>query len=156
MLLSPNAEYVSFRQSKRDSSMSPCRVSTPLFQCTPPKSGSSSFAFDTPMLSPSPLRRQTLHTPRPGDPDDVFQSPLRAYSLYPQCSPTGPPDSSLAIDDEDDIFLGPSPSSSHSIPPSPPAFLRTPLRTPVKQQSEDAARNANRLRSVQRPPGVER
>ena len=62
-------------------------------------------------------------SPPPGDPDDVFQSPLPAYSLYPQCSPTGPLDSSMVIDDEDDLFLDPSPSSSHFIPPSSPAFL---------------------------------
>ena len=137
MLLSPNSDYVSFRQSKRDSSMSPCRASSPLFHRTPPNSKSSLLAYDTPMLSPSPLRRQALPTPGPVDPDDVFQSPLRAYNLFVQRSPQLPPDSSMVIDDEDDLFLGPSPSSSsHYIPPSSPA-LRTPLRTPVKDSSQD-------------------
>ncbi|TFK83778.1 hypothetical protein K466DRAFT_497790 [Polyporus arcularius HHB13444] len=134
MLLSPNSDYVSFRQSKRDSSMSPCRASSPLFHRTPPTAKSSLLTYDTPMLSPSPLRRQALPTPGPGDPDDVFQSPLRAYSLFVQRSPQLPPDSSMAIDDEDDLFLGPSPSSpSHFIPPSSPA-----LRTPVKDFSIDS------------------
>ncbi|KAI0743749.1 hypothetical protein C8Q80DRAFT_1220637 [Daedaleopsis nitida] len=135
MLLSPSSDYASFRQSKRDSSMSPCRASTPLFHRTPPNSSNSSLAYDTPMLSPSPYRRQA----RPGsgqvDQDDVFQSPLRAYSLY---SPYQPPDSSMVVDDdEDDIFLGPSPSSSRFIPSSSPV-LRTPLRTPVKDPSRDS------------------
>ncbi|KAI0718962.1 hypothetical protein C8T65DRAFT_69408 [Cerioporus squamosus] len=138
MLVSPNSDYVSFRQSKRDSSMSPCRASSPLFHRTPPNSKASLLAYDTPMLSPSPLRRQALPTPGPVDPDDVFQSPLRAYSLFVQRSPNPPPDSSMAIDDEDDLFLGPSPSSSSQfIPPSSPA-LRTPLRTPVKDPSKDS------------------
>ncbi|RPD63961.1 hypothetical protein L227DRAFT_561394 [Lentinus tigrinus ALCF2SS1-6] len=138
MLLSPNSDYVSFRQSKRDSSMSPCRASSPLFHRTPPNSKSSLLAYDTPMLSPSPLRRQALPTPGPVDQDDVFQSPLRAYSLFVQRSPQQPPDSSMTVDDEDDLFLGPSPSSSSQfIPPSSPA-LRTPLRTPVKDLSKDS------------------
>lgn len=90
------------------------------------------------MHSPSPLRRQALPTSRLLDEDDVFQSPLRAYSLFPQRSSPGPPDSSMALDeDDDDIFLGPSPSSSTFIPPSSPAPLRTPLRTPVKDLSRD-------------------
>nr|VWO98310.1 Map kinase [Ganoderma boninense] len=137
MLLSPNADFIPFAQSKRDSSLSPCRASTPLFHRTPPNSASSSLAFNSPMHSPSPLRRQALPPTRLLDEDDVFQSPLRAYSLFPQRSPPGPPDSSMLLDD-DDIFLGPSPSSSSFIPPSSPAPLRTPLRTPVKDLSRDA------------------
>ncbi|KAI0711487.1 hypothetical protein C8Q76DRAFT_858336 [Earliella scabrosa] len=87
------------------------------------------------MLSPSPLRRQALPIPGPVDQDDGFQSPLRAYSLY---SPQPPPDSSITIHDDDDLFLRPSPfSSSHFIPPSSPA-LRTPLRTPIKDPARDA------------------
>lgn len=136
MLLSPNADLAPFAQSKRDSSLSPCRASTPLFHRTPPKSASSSLAFTSPMHSPSPLRRQALPTTRLLDEDDVFQSPLRVYSLFPRRSPPGPPDSSVALDEDDDIFLGPSPSSNF-IPPSSPAPLRTPLRTPVKDPSRD-------------------
>ncbi|KAJ8481685.1 hypothetical protein ONZ51_g5847 [Trametes cubensis] len=135
MLLSPNSEYVSFRPSKRDSSMSPsCRSSTPLFHSTPPRQTISSLSYDAPMLTPSPLRRQALPIPAPADPDDVFQSPLRAYSTYAH-RPRLDQDSSMAVDDDDDddIFLGPSSSSSsHIIPPSSPVLLRTPLRTPIK------------------------
>lgn len=62
----------------------------------------------------------------------MFQSPLRAYSAYSHRSSLDP-DSSMAVDDEDDLFLGPSSSSSsHIVPPSSPAPLRTPLRTPIK------------------------
>ncbi len=43
----------------------------------------------------------------------------------------------MAVDDEDDLFLGPSSSSSsHIVPPSSPAPLRTPLRTPVKDSPQ--------------------
>ncbi|KAI0674950.1 hypothetical protein C8Q78DRAFT_1182958 [Trametes maxima] len=135
MLLSPTPEYVSFRPSKRDSSMSPsCRASTPLFQSTPPRQApsSTSFSLDSPMLTPSPLRRQPMPVPGPVDPDDVFQSPLRAYSAYPHRSSLNI-DSSMAVDEDDDLFLGPSSSSSSRIiPPSSPIPLRTPLRTPIK------------------------
>ncbi|KAH9892904.1 hypothetical protein C8Q73DRAFT_649457 [Cubamyces lactineus] len=83
------------------------------------------------MLTPSPLRRQALPIPAPADPDDIFQSPLRAYSTYAH-RPRLDQDSSMAVDD-DDLFLGPSSSSSsHIIPPSSPVLLRTPLRTPIK------------------------
>ena len=87
----------------------------------------------------SPRKRQALPTPGPVDPDDVFQSPLRAYGLHSQRTPSGPPDSSMLVDDEDDIFLGgPSPSSSAHFATSSPAFLRTPLRTPVKSSFRDS------------------
>ncbi|KAH9855156.1 hypothetical protein C2E23DRAFT_814673 [Lenzites betulinus] len=135
MLLSPNPEYVAFRPSKRDSSMSPsCRSSTPLYHSTPQRQrpASSAFAFDSPMLTPSPLRRQSRPVPAPVEQDDVFQSPPHAYSPFSHRSSLMH-DSSMAIDDEDDLFLGPSScSSSHIIPPSSPAPLRTPLRTPIK------------------------
>ncbi|EIW62905.1 uncharacterized protein TRAVEDRAFT_141457 [Trametes versicolor FP-101664 SS1] len=138
MLLSPNPEYVSFRPSKRDSSMSPsCRSSTSLLHSTPPRRpNSSSFAFDSPMLTPSPLRRQALPIPAPVEQDDIFQSPLRAYSAYSHRSSCAH-DSSMVVDDEDDLFLGPSSSSSsHIVPPSSPAPLRTPLRTPIKDSPQ--------------------
>ncbi|KAI0633439.1 hypothetical protein C8Q77DRAFT_1058135 [Trametes polyzona] len=146
MLLSPspNPERVAFRPSKRDSSMSPsCRSSTPLFHSTPPRQPvSAAFAFDSPMLTPSPLRRQALPIPAPIEQDDVFQSPLRAYSAYSHRASLDN-DSSMAVDDEDDLFLGPSSSSSsHIVPPSSPLPLRTPLRTPIKaslQSSPDRA-----------------
>ncbi|KAI0829716.1 hypothetical protein BC628DRAFT_1487315 [Trametes gibbosa] len=136
MLLSPNPEYVAFRPSKRDSSMSPsCRASTPLFHSTPQRQrpASSAFTFDTPMLTPSPLRRKPFPVPQPIEQDDVFQSPVRAYSPYPHRS-SFYHDPSMPVDDEDDLFLAPSSSSSSSriIPPSSPAPLRTPLRTPIK------------------------
>ncbi|KAI0356125.1 hypothetical protein OH77DRAFT_1401291 [Trametes cingulata] len=133
MLLSPNSDYVSFRPSKRDSSMSPsCRSSTPLFHSTPPRQAPSSLAFDSPMLTPSPLRRNALPIPPPVEQDDIFQSPLRAYSAYSHRSSLDH-DPSMAVDDEDDLFGAPSSSSSsHLIPPSSPVPLRTPLRTPIK------------------------
>ncbi|KAI0371183.1 hypothetical protein BV20DRAFT_1051922 [Pilatotrama ljubarskyi] len=143
MLLSPTSDYVSFRPSKRDSSMSPsCRSSTPLFHSTPPRHAPSPLTFDTPMLTPSPLRRHAVPIPPPIEQDDVFQSPLRAYSAYSHRSSLDQ-EASMAVDDEDDLFLGPSSSSSsHIIPPSSPAPLRTPLRTPIKdprQLSPDRA-----------------
>ncbi|OSD04065.1 hypothetical protein PYCCODRAFT_1365090 [Trametes coccinea BRFM310] len=136
MLLSPNHDLPSFRPSKRDASMSPsCRASTPLFHSTPPRhQHSSSFHFDNPILTPSPLRRQARPLSGPVDADDVFQSPLRAYASYAH-RPAFNPDSSMVVDDddEDDLFLGPSSSSSsHIVPPSSPLPLRTPLRTPIK------------------------
>ncbi|KAH9942269.1 uncharacterized protein BXZ73DRAFT_41032 [Epithele typhae] len=131
MLLSPNREYVSFRQSKRDSSMSPCRASSPLFHHTPPNANSS-LTYDTPMLSPSPRKRRALPSPGPVDPDDVFQSPLRSYNFHSHQTPPGPPDSSMLVDEDTDLFLGPSPSSSAPFASSSPAFFRTPRRIPMR------------------------
>ncbi|KAI0769362.1 hypothetical protein BD413DRAFT_477978 [Trametes elegans] len=163
MLLSPNSEFVSFRPSKRDSSMSPsCRSSTPIFHNTPPRTApsSSSIAFDTPMLTPSPLRRHALPIPAPVEADDVFQSPLRAYSAYSHRASLDL-DPSMAVDDEDDLFLGPSSSSSsHIIPPSSPLPLRTPLRTPIKdtlQFSPDrAALSVKHLNAASASAGTKR
>ncbi|KAI0645348.1 hypothetical protein C8Q79DRAFT_964213 [Trametes meyenii] len=158
MLLSPTPEYVSFRPSKRDSSMSPsCRASTPLFQSTPPRQApaSTSFSLDSPMLTPSPLRRQPMSVPVPVDPDDVFQSPLRAYSAHthPHRSSLNV-DSSMAVDEDEDLFLGPSSSSSSRIiPPSSPIPLRTPLRTPIKDTLHlSPDRSALSVKHLNAPP----
>lgn len=136
MLLSPNADYVSFRASQRD----PNVATASLLHRTPPRS-----SFGSPLLTPSPLcRRGALLTPspfrRPAQPplapmhvEDIFHSPLGAYTTAP------PPDSSMVVDDDeedpegDDLFTGPpSASSSRIFPPSSPVPFRTPLRTPVK------------------------
>ncbi|KAF7983292.1 hypothetical protein HWV62_22953 [Athelia sp. TMB] len=117
MLASPSSDYIALRP--RDSSLSPsCRAHHGLFtSSTPPRpSAKRSTSYDSPMLTPSPLRRQSLFpSSRASDDDyddDIFlqQSPFR-----PVAKPV----------DDDGLFLAPKafPGSAQ------------PLRTPVKQQA---------------------
>ncbi|KAI0949716.1 hypothetical protein AcW1_009242 [Taiwanofungus camphoratus] len=138
----PNTEYVSFRTSKRDHSVSPsCRTS--LHSQTPPRFTTDSLTYDSPMLTPSPLRRHALPTADPMDTDDIFQSPVTtsSYTHHPRKEIYSRNKPHVAVvEDEDDcedaLFLAPSFSLAHPrnlVTPTSPLLLRTPLRTPVKQ-----------------------
>lgn len=126
MLASPSSDYISMRP--RDSSLSPsCRQHNYFSSnSTPPRHGSNrSASYDSPMLTPSPLRRQPLFPngrASDDDDDDIFlQSPFRE----PKRAMAQP----VADEDEGGIFLAP-----HSTTPFPMTSAQ-PLRTPVKQQT---------------------
>lgn len=135
----PTAGYMSVRGKPRDCNMSPispsCRAA--LYH-TPPRLSadpSSALSCDSPMLTPSPLRRGPLFSPSAPYPyqdhislESPFNSPSE-HRLYPQQMHKQPP---LPIyDDEGSIFL-----SSPSAAPSPffSASISRPLRTPVKEE----------------------
>ncbi|KZT70930.1 hypothetical protein DAEQUDRAFT_756019 [Daedalea quercina L-15889] len=132
----PATEYVSFRPSRHDQSASPsCRLS---FN-TPPRFATESLVRDSPMFTPSPLRRHAPPSAEPMDMDDIFQSPAARPSSYTHRSPTRLSLSHRHTDDMDDDFDNSLlvPSSSYSVsrnmaPPTSPFPLLTPIRTPVK------------------------
>ncbi|TFY52694.1 hypothetical protein EVJ58_g9870, partial [Rhodofomes roseus] len=132
----PSSDYVSFRPIRRDPSASPsCRYNF----STPPRFAVESLVRDSPMLTPSPLRRHAPPSAEPMDMDDIFQSPAARPSSYTHHPPARPSRSHSHTDDMDDDFDNShlAPSSSFSIsrnmaPPTSPYTLLTPLRTPVK------------------------
>ena len=133
---SPSKDYFAQRMS-RDTALSP---TFPVRHCTPPRlvpASSDASSYDSPMLTPSPLRHRPLF-PSSFNPhaNDLFlQSPyksppppLHPRSLYTSKShPIAPDD-----DDDGSIFLS-SPSTSTSFSPFFPPSSSQPLRTPVKQ-----------------------
>lgn len=129
----PNTDYVSLRASKRDQSMSPsCR--TPYSFQTPPRF-SAANSYDSPMLTPSPLRRYNLPSAEPIDLDDVFQSPevSSSYTYLPRRAHLSRHD-----DDEGGSSLAPPtsfPLGRAMAPPTSPLPFRTPLRTPVRRSA---------------------
>ncbi|CCM00272.1 uncharacterized protein FIBRA_02302 [Fibroporia radiculosa] len=135
----PNREYVSFRATKRDHSVSPsCRTSFGLQ--TPPRFPTTSLS---PMFTP-PLRRHDPPSAEPMDMDDVFSSPPCPTSYTYKSPKTRSTHLRLHADidnDEEDgnsSLLAPSSSFSLSrslVPPTSPFPPRTPLRTPVRQSS---------------------
>ncbi|KAG6873414.1 hypothetical protein C0995_015839 [Termitomyces sp. Mi166 len=129
--------------------------------CTPPRRMSSPTtdlpSYDSPMLTPSPLRQQPLF-PNPfnpvlADPDDFFlqspfKSPAQAHHLHTVYTTKPQP---IPLDDDDgSIFL----SSSSSYSPFFPTSTSQPLRTPVKQIHRfpsRAALSVKQLNSVSAP-----
>ncbi|KAH7920791.1 hypothetical protein BV22DRAFT_1073421 [Leucogyrophana mollusca] len=141
LVSTPPSQYISVRGKTRDSSMSPlspsCRA---VHYHTPPRLSAdhpdSAPSYDSPMLTPSPLRRRPLFPPTVDhtDQDDIFlQSPFKSpppvHRLYPEHLYKQHP---IPIDDDEgSIFL-----SSSSAAPSPffPPSTSQPLRTPVKEE----------------------
>jgi len=149
----PTTDYVSLRNRPRDSSMSPsCRA----HHSTPPRV-QSDCSYDSPMLTPSPLRRRPLFPKydaegAPNDADDIFlQSPFKSpaathqfyssYAMKPQPIP--------ADDDEGAIFR-----ASPSAPLSPffPSSSSQPLLTPVKQVHRAPSRSALSIKHLNAIP----
>lgn len=126
----PTSDYISIRSRAREASMSPsCRSSVQqhYHNNTPPPRlrAQRSTSYDSPMLTPSPLRRRPLfpndHSGTAQEDEDIFlQSPFRS----PQRGVSYPP--LLTDDDEGGIFLAPQASPF-------PISSSQPLRTPVKQ-----------------------
>ncbi|PCH43815.1 hypothetical protein WOLCODRAFT_138608 [Wolfiporia cocos MD-104 SS10] len=124
----PTPDYVSFRATQRDSSVSPYRG----LPQTPPRPTSHLLAHGSPVFTPSPLRRSDLPSADLMDMDDVFQSPAdplpsTSHLRWDQLG-SGP---HISWDDGDgeEPFLVPSSSKHHLAPPTSPLFARTPLRT---------------------------
>lgn len=117
---------------------------------TPPRFSadpSSAPSYDSPMLTPSPLRRKPVFAPPVDDPeqDDIFlQSPFKSpppvHRLYSHRVHKQP----VPIDDDDEgsIFLSPSTS------PFFPAPTSQPLRTPVKEELRSMTRSVLKSRQL--------
>lgn len=143
MLATPNSsDYISVRSRTRDSSMSPsCRAS--VHHNTPPRpTEQRSNSYDSPMLTPSPLRRQSLfpydHSKArdedDSDDNDIFlQSPYKSPPHQYYSHGSKPPRPMQTEDDEGGIFLSTSAATQLSSFSPFPASTSQPLRTPVKQ-----------------------
>lgn len=161
MLVSPHAEYVSYRASKRDHSVSPsCRSS--FHHQTPPRS--FNISHDAPMLTPSPLKRLLADEPMDLD-DDFFQSPPKTVSyVHRMHKGRETRQSTKRISDDEDednmhdeFFLAASSSfgsfSGEHIPSTSPFSLQTPLRTPAKQVQRPLERDVLSAKDFNtRPP----
>jgi mitosis inhibitor protein kinase SWE1 len=144
MLASGTPDYIAVRsnpRNTRESSVSPsCRSSAHLQHLnTPPRPTPRSAVYDSPMLTPSPLRKRPLF-PHVTDEDDdsdfdiflqsPFQSPPQRFHAHP-----AKPLPIRTDDDEGGIFLSAQPTQPlpfSSFAPFPPSSSQ-PLRTPVKQ-----------------------
>lgn len=127
--------------------------------CTPPRIISTSsdiLSYDSPMLTPSPLRQRPLFpnhfTTDLKDAEDLFlqspyKSPAPAHSSMPQC--TVKPQQITADDEEGSIFLA---SSSSTFSPFFPASPSQPLRTPVKQIFRPSSRSALSIKHLNSLP----
>ncbi|KAG6918544.1 hypothetical protein DXG01_013634 [Tephrocybe rancida] len=147
----PTKDYLAFRSSP---SYGRPRHCTPPRRVSPNTSDVSSY--DSPMLTPSPLRQRPLFpyafNPVLADPDDLFlqspfKSPAQAHNIHTLYSMK--PQTISADDDEGSIFLS-SPSSSFS--PFFPTSASQPLRTPVKQIHRFPSRSALSVRQNQSIP----
>ncbi|PFH50883.1 hypothetical protein AMATHDRAFT_60204 [Amanita thiersii Skay4041] len=143
MLLStPTKDYVALR--------SPTNNMSPPYRpryCTPPRIiKDAPPVYDSPLLTPSPLRQRPLFssrapdtTPNRLDSDDLFlpsqfKTPAQAHTQQPSY-PTKP----MPIDDDEgSIFLAPSSTPSSFLPVS----SSQPLQTPIKQIHRATSRPA--------------
>lgn len=126
--------------------------------CTPPRRVSPTSdlpSYDSPMLTPSPLRQQPLFpnpfNPALVDPDDFFlqspfKSPAQAHHLHTVY--TTKPQPIPSDDDDGSIFL----SSSSSYSPFFPTSTSQPLRTPVKQIHRFSSRSALSIKQINSVP----
>jgi mitosis inhibitor protein kinase SWE1 len=124
--------------------MPSCRAA----QCSTPPRFSADPSYDSPMLTPSPLRQRAFSPPvHDPEQDDIFlQSPFKSpppvHRLYPHRVHRHP----VPIDDDDDgIFL--SPSSAATSPFLPPPTSQ-PLRTPVKEHLRSKTRSVLKSRQL--------
>ncbi|KAG8213596.1 hypothetical protein J3R82DRAFT_10265 [Butyriboletus roseoflavus] len=148
ILSTPPPQYISVSATTRGRNMTPisptCRAA---HYSTPPRfsaDSSSAPSYDSPMLTPSPLRRQPFFAPPVDDPeqDDIFlQSPFKSPPPVHRLCPPRVHKQPLPInDDEGSIFL--SPSTSPFFPPP----TSQPLRTPVKEELRSKTRSALKSR----------
>ncbi|KAF8176526.1 hypothetical protein BJ912DRAFT_1133257 [Pholiota molesta] len=113
--------------------------------CTPPQSHSH---YDSPMLSPSPLRHRPLFPTAANshvqDSDDQFNSPFNSPALahYPNPFYATKPQLIPADDEEGSIFLSSTLSGSDAAAPFFNPSSSPPLLTPVKQGHRVSSRPA--------------
>jgi len=148
---SPSKDYFAQRMG-RDPALSP---TFPARHCTPPRlvpASSDASSYDSPMLTPSPLRHRPLF-PTSFNPhvNDLFlQSPYKspAPPLHPRPLYHSKPHPIVPDDDDDgSIFLS-SPTSTPFFPPS----SSQPLRTPVKQIHRMSSRSNLSFPRFSSPP----
>ena len=149
ILSTPPPQYISV-SGRNMSPISPnCRAA---HYSTPPRFSAPSY--DSPMLTPSPLRQRPF-TPLVHDPeqDDIFlQSPFKSpppvHRLHPKRIHKQP----VPIDDdEDSIFLSPSSAATSPFFPAPSS---QPLRTPVKQELRSNSRSVLKSKQLNAQPEV--
>ncbi|KAF9485940.1 hypothetical protein BDN70DRAFT_889660 [Pholiota conissans] len=117
-----------------------------IHHCTPPQSHNR---YDSPMLSPSPLRKRPLFpmskNSYANDSDDQSTFPFKPSALAHLNNPlltTTKPQPITADDEEGAIFLSSTFSESHSASPFFNPSSSTPLLTPVKQSHRISSRPA--------------
>lgn len=142
--MSNSSDYVALRPT----SISPsCRGRL----ATPPRRPSPSY--DSPMLTPSPLRRKPLFPQPLHDQDDIFlQTPFKSTAQAHNLSHASKPRPITPDDDEGAIFLS---SASAAFSPFVPPSSSQPLLTPVKQIHRDPTRTAlsvKQLNATSVPP----
>ncbi|TFK44853.1 hypothetical protein BDQ12DRAFT_641852 [Crucibulum laeve] len=113
---------------------------------TPQRSRSGSTpTYDSPMLTPSPLRQRPLFPPQNlQDSDDLFLSPFSSPHPFNSSFPTRP-QPIHADDDEGSIFFASTPTFS---PPFSSAHSALPLATPIKQSTGGPSRSALSVRHM--------
>ena len=152
ILSTPPPQHISVSASSRGRSMPSCRAA----HCSTPPRFSADSSYDSPMLTPSPLRQRAFSPPvHDPEQDDIFlQSPFKSpppvHRLYPHRVHKHP----VPIDDDEgSIFL--SPSSAATSPFLPPPSSQ-PLRTPVKEQLRSVlkSKQLNAQSQVQSTPAA--
>ena len=129
---SSSRDYISIRHHARSRHYTPPRHSQP-----------NQTLYDSPMLTPSPLRQrlfvQDNFSETRDDTDDLFtQSPYKPPAKA-QHSTHNPQPQTIALDDQDGSIFS---SSSSVLPHFFPTTNSQPLRTPVKQIHRTCSRSA--------------
>ncbi|KAF8967937.1 hypothetical protein BDZ97DRAFT_1802034 [Flammula alnicola] len=121
--------------------------------CTPPQSNPQ--PYDSPMLTPSPLRQRPLfpistNATHVHDSDDKLQSPYNSPALAHFSNPfyATMPQPITADDEEGSIFLSSTVSASGSFTPFFTTSTSQPLLTPVKQGHRAPSRPALAVKST--------
>ncbi|KAH6914326.1 other/WEE protein kinase [Coprinopsis sp. MPI-PUGE-AT-0042] len=119
----------------------------------------SAFSFDNPMLTPSPLRKPSMFSPKWSanveNGDDLFlqspyKSPAQAHNLFRTPAYSTKPLPIPADDEEGRIFL--SSNSTATFTPLFPSTSSKPLTTPVKSSHQPQSRRpALTERNLNRP-----
>ena len=135
-ILSTPPQHISVSASSRGRTMPSCRAA----HCSTPPRFSADSSYDSPMLTPSPLRQRPFSPPvHDPEQDDIFlQSPFKSPPVHRLYSHRAHKHPVPIDDDEGSIFL--SPSSAATSPFFPPPTSQ-PLRTPVKEQLRSKARS---------------
>ena len=143
ILSTPPPQYISVSGTSMSPSCRAAHYSTP-----------SADSYDSPMLTPSPLRQRHFSPPvHDPEQDDIFlQSPFKSpppvHRLYSHRVHKHP----VPIDDDEGSFFL-SPSSAATSPFLPPPSSQ-PLRTPVKEELRSKARSVLKSKQLNVQPEV--
>ena len=148
ILSTPQPQYISGSAPARGRNMSPispsCRAA---HYSTPPRfsaDSSSAPSYDSPMLTPSPLRQRPFSPPvHDPEQDDIFlQSPFKSpppvHRLYSHRVHKQP---APIDDDEGSIFLSPSAARSPFFHPPTSQTLRTPVKEELRSKTRSVLKS---------------